>query len=143
KLDADVSLESSRVPRDAGIVGNDGGAAMLSRALWSAFIAAKDLKPRWREMDDCARLDPEQARLDMARRLQQQIRYFGSREDALPEWKKAARIRDPLELWRRWTDLPIVTKDTLRENFDARQLKERLKIPGVVSSTGGSTGEPL
>ncbi len=129
--------------RAARNAADERGAIVLRRALWAGFIAAKDLKPRWREMDEAARLDPASARMDMARRLQAQIRYFGSREDALPEWREAAQIEDPLDLWGVWPDLPVITKDTLREKFDARGLKERLNIPGVVSSTGGSTGEPL
>ena len=116
---------------------------MLSKALWSAFIAAKGLKPRWRELDAFASLSPPQARLDLARRLQAQIQYFGSREDALPEWRSAARIQDPLEVWRRWPELPIVTKEMLRTQFNAHNLQARLKVPGVVASTGGSTGEPV
>jgi phenylacetate-CoA ligase len=116
---------------------------MLRDALWGAFIAAKRLKRRWRELDAFARSTPVEARFGLARRLQAQIRYFGSREDALPEWRDAARIQNPLELWRVWPELPIVTKDLLRAHFDARELKARLKVPGVVASTGGSTGEPL
>jgi phenylacetate-CoA ligase len=116
---------------------------MLSKALWTGFIAAKGLKPRWREMDAFASLSPQQARLDLAKRLQAQIQYFGSREDALPEWRSAARIQDPLEVWGRWPELPIVTKDMLRTQFNAHNLKARLKVHGVVASTGGSTGEPV
>ncbi len=116
---------------------------MLRTALWSGFIAAKGLRAKWREVDAFEAMRPDHARADLAQRLQSQIRYFASREDALPEWREAARIENPQEFMRRWADLPIVTKATLRSKFDARQLRDRLNVPGVVSSTGGSTGEPL
>lgn len=88
-------------------------------------------------------LDPASRRRDMARRLQAQLQYFGAREDALPEWREAARISDPDEIWRIWPSLPVVTKTTLRERFPAAELGTRFGLPGQVNSTGGSTGEPV
>lgn len=116
---------------------------MLREALWSGFIAARHLKPEWKAMDEFAALRPDIARLELARRLQAQVQYFASRDDALPEWRDAARISDPLDFWRRWPELPIVTKDMLRTQFRAREIRARTGLPGTVSSTGGSTGEPV
>lgn len=78
----------------------------------------------------------------MAQRLYDQIQYFGSREDALPEWREAARLPNPDEVWRHWPSLPIVTKDMLRTRFPADEMGKRFGLTGQVNSTGGSTGEP-
>jgi phenylacetate-CoA ligase len=91
---------------------------------------------------ESSELDQRQKRDLVAARLLDQIRYFGSREDALPEWKDAARITDPGELWRVWSSLPVVTKSMLRERFPAREIGKRFGIAGQLNSTGGSTGEP-
>lgn len=116
---------------------------MLRKTLWSAFVAAKGYPRYWGELGRFSKLNPYEQKLELAKRLQAQIRYFGSREDALPEWRAAARIPDPLELWDCWPQLPIVTKEMLRTRFNARELAARAKFPGIVSSTGGSTGEPV
>lgn len=78
----------------------------------------------------------------LASRLLAQIRYFGARADALPEWREAARISDPEELWRIWPSLPILTKSMLNSRFDPVEMQQRFKLCGRVSATGGSTGEP-
>jgi len=74
--------------------------------------------------------------------LLSQLRYFGGREDALPEWCEAARITDPDELWRVWPSLPILDKATLRKRFEPQEMKTRFGLEGKLDSTGGSTGEP-
>lgn len=114
---------------------------MTRRILWNAFFTARRLRPYWRELDRFAQLRPDAARDLMAARLLELIRYFGSREDALPEWREAARIHDPRELWRVWPSLPVVRKSDLTGRFHPSALRD-LGIEGVVSSTGGSTGEP-
>ena len=116
---------------------------MLRKTLWTAFAAAKGYPRYWEEIARFSKLNPREQRLELAKRLQAQIRYFGSREDALPEWRAAARIPDPLELWDCWPQLPIVTKEMFRNRFKARELRERTQLSGIVSSTGGSTGEPV
>src|SRR5688572_23677720 len=105
---------------------------------------------RFEQRDSCSAADlidfrglnPEAQRRLLAARLFAQIRYFGNREDALPEWREAARINDPDELWRVWPSLPILTKKALRDYFDADATKSRFGIDGMVRATGGSTGEP-
>lgn len=103
--------------------------------------AVRDARPTL-ELDAFPRLTPEEQRQELASRLLSQIQYFGSRGDALPEWREAARITDPGDLWRGWSDLPIVTKAMLRDRFPAAELGKRFSLEGVVKSTGGSTGEP-
>lgn len=115
---------------------------MLRRVLWSAFRWSWRLGPHLAALDRFATLSPEQARRETSRLLLEQIRYFGRREDALPEWREAARIEDPEELWRVWPSLPCVTKHDLQTRFEPRAMQKRLGGEGVVSSTGGSTGEP-
>jgi phenylacetate-CoA ligase len=83
----------------------------------------------------------EQRRI-LARKLLDQIQYFGQRADALPEWREAARIQDPDELWRLWSTLPILSKHDLQEKFPAAEIGRNFGIAGAVGSTGGSTGEP-
>lgn len=87
-------------------------------------------------------LSPEEQRQDLARRLLAQIRHFGARADALPEWREAARIQDPDELWRAWPDLPVMTKRMFEERFPAAEIQERFHLAGKISASGGSTGEP-
>lgn len=81
------------------------------------------------------------ARTEMADRLLAQIKYFGNRADALPEWKSLASISNPDDLWREWESLPIIGKKDLQTRFAPDKIKA-LGITGEVSSTGGSTGEP-
>ena len=78
----------------------------------------------------------------LSRRLLEQIRYFGRRADALPEWREAARISDPDELWRIWPELPVVSKEMLTGRFAATEIRDRFGLRGRVGATGGSTGEP-
>lgn len=115
---------------------------MIRVAYWNMFLAREQVKPVWRELDDFPRLSPPQVRLELSRRLLAQIQYFGSRADALPEWREAAAITDPEELWRVWSALPIVTKKDLKTRFQPAEMKARFNLDGVASSTGGSTGEP-
>ena len=116
---------------------------MLRRLLWRGFIASRGVNRHHELLDRFQSMHPEEARLHMAARLQTQIRYFGLRSDALPEWREAARIADPLELWQCWPQLPILTKSILQRRFPAEEMRARFKLTGQVSSTGGSTGEPV
>jgi phenylacetate-CoA ligase len=97
----------------------------------------------WDELDRFPQLRPDQQRRKLGERLLQQIRYFGDREDALPEWREAARIDNPDDLLRVWPDLPVVTKNDLRTRFPAEEIGRRFNIPGQANCTGGSTGEPV
>jgi phenylacetate-CoA ligase len=80
--------------------------------------------------------------LELATRLVNQIRYFGSRADALSEWREAASLKDPCDIWRIWNTLPILSKQDLKNRFDPSEMKVRFNLNGVGSTTGGSTGEP-
>ena len=110
-------------------------------ALWWRRFLARNACPAT-ELETFPSLSPEGQRNDMSSRLLAQIRYFGSRSDALPEWKEAARIHDAAELWRCWADLPIMTKAMLRGRFPATEIRDRFGIQGQIRSSGGSTGEP-
>jgi phenylacetate-CoA ligase len=94
------------------------------------------------ELEQFGKLDAKQQRQELSKRLLAQVKYFGPREDALPEWREAARINDSEELWRVWPSLPIVTKQMLQTRFPAEEVGSRFGVAGMVSSTGGSTGEP-
>jgi phenylacetate-coenzyme A ligase PaaK-like adenylate-forming protein len=97
----------------------------------------------WADLERFPQLPPNAQRKEMGDRLLKQIRYFGARADALPEWREAARINNVEDLLRIWTDLPVVTKNDLRDRFPAEEIGRRFKIPGQSNYTGGSTGEPV
>jgi phenylacetate-CoA ligase len=107
---------------------------------WRKFIARDGAS--FEELDLFGAHYPDRQREILARKLLDQVRYFGGREDALPEWREAARIEDPLDLWRLWPSLPIVTKKTILDRFDPPSIRDRFAVDGVIDSTGGSTGEP-
>jgi len=113
---------------------------LASRIWWRRFLA-RNARP-WTDLEVFPSLDPGAQRREMGQRLLAQIRYFGTRADALAEWKEAARITDPEDLWRVWGTLPITTKQTLRERFTAAEIRDRFGLQGKVNATGGSTGEP-
>jgi phenylacetate-CoA ligase len=115
---------------------------MMSGSLWKAYFAARGFKAHWSDLDRFTGLRPDDARRELAKRLWEQIRYFGSRGDALREWREAARIEDPSELWQAWSSLPIMGKQELRQRFHPFSIRERFGVTGAMSSTGGSTGEP-
>lgn len=112
----------------------------ISSLWWRRFLRRNSCATT--ELDHFSTLPAAGRRDWMARRLQEQLRYFGGREDALPEWREAARIHDPGEVWRIWPSLPVVTKSMLRERFPAREMGARFHLDGKLNATGGSTGEP-
>lgn len=112
----------------------------LSQLWWRRYIRRNTLP--FAELDHFRGLAPEQQRQALARRLQQQLQYFGTREDALPEWREAARISDLNEVWRIWPSLPIITKEMLRLQFPPKEMQPRFGLEGRADATGGSTGEP-
>jgi phenylacetate-CoA ligase len=115
---------------------------LLSALLWRGYFQLRRLPPFWKEMDLHRDLDPAAAKRNLAQRLLSQVRYFGARPDALPEWREAASIRDPDTLWKLWPQLPIVTRHDLHHRFVPREIQQRFGIEGQIGSTGGSTGEP-
>ncbi|MFH0822039.1 MAG: AMP-binding protein [Pseudomonadota bacterium] len=96
----------------------------------------------WKDLDRFNKSAPDHARLELSRRLSAQMRYFGGRGDSLPEWREAARMKDPSDLWRAWTDLPIMTKEDIKNRFNPGEMVRRFNLMGTASATGGSTGEP-
>jgi phenylacetate-CoA ligase len=108
------------------------------RFLWSLFLGTSGLRRSWAELDRFAGLSPSEARRELACRLQSQVRWYGRRADTLPEWREAARIKSPVDLWSVWPSLPILTRADLQTRFHP----SRLALRGHISATGGSTGEP-
>ena len=72
----------------------------------------------------------------LQRALHSQIQYFGRREDALPEWREAARIEEPAELWRIWPDLPIVDRKLLQTHLHPQTIAQRFNLTGKLDSSG-------
>ncbi len=118
---------------------------MIPRAIsslwWRRYL--KRNATSWADLDRFPTLRPDEQRKELGERLLRQIRYFGARGDALPEWREAARIDSSDELLRVWPDLPIVTKNDLRDRFPAEEIGQRFDIQGQANCTGGSTGEPV
>jgi phenylacetate-CoA ligase len=112
----------------------------VSRRLWQRKLR-RGAGP-WAELDEFPRLRPDEQRRQLGKRLLAQLRYFASREDALPEWVEAAKVQSPEELWKVWPTLPIVSKGTLRERFEPAEMKRRFGLEGLLDASGGSTGEP-
>ena len=112
----------------------------VSRLAWKAYNFRRVRSSG--ELVDFECLNPGCQRRSLAEKLHAQVQYFGSRPDALPEWKAAARIREPQDLWSVWDQLPIVSKDLLRSRFDPNEMRARFRLEGRIDATGGSTGEP-
>ncbi|MCL4524470.1 MAG: AMP-binding protein [Acidobacteria bacterium] len=113
----------------------------LASKLWWRSYLARSSRP-WDELKNFPALPPGEQRRILAERLHAQVQYFGNRADALPEWRDAARLRAPEELWRNWSSLPVVTRSMLKSTFEPRQMQARFDLKGRCDSTGGSTGEP-
>jgi phenylacetate-CoA ligase len=113
---------------------------IVGRMWWHRFMSREACS--WEELEQFPQIRPDERRRVLAERLLAQVRYFGNREDALPEWREAARVSSPDELWKVWPFLPIVTKQTLQTQFPGRGLQSRFHLRGMARSTGGSTGEP-
>jgi phenylacetate-CoA ligase len=111
-----------------------------SRYWWRRFVEREACS--WEELESFPRQGPARQRRILSERLLAQVQYFGNRADALPEWREAARITNPDELWKAWPSLPVLTKKDLQAWFPAGELQSRFRLEGVVKSTGGSTGEP-
>src|SRR5688572_29346457 len=111
---------------------------MIRKWYWDRYLSRSNVRPLWQELDNFRSLSPGEARSEIATRLLNQIRYFGSRADALPQWREAASLKDPQDIWRIWTSLPILSKGDLKTRFHPTEMKERFNLNGVASSTGGS-----
>jgi phenylacetate-CoA ligase len=96
----------------------------------------------WSEIELFSNLDAGQQRERLARRLLDQLQYFATFPGVPIEWRESAKIKNPVDLWKVWPSLPIITKKDLRERFEPRFLQAHLNLVGKIDSTGGSTGEP-
>src|SRR5256885_10211807 len=92
----------------------------ISKQIWLRYLRSNGTS--WDELDRFPQLPPDVQRRQMGERLLRQIRYFGSRGDALPEWREAGRIDNAEELLRIWPELPVLTKDDLRNHFPAQEI---------------------
>lgn len=113
----------------------------ISRLWWDRYLRRNATS--YADLDRFPQLRPDEQRKQLGERLLGQIRYFGLRADALPEWREAAEIADPGDLFRIWPELPVITKNDLRTRFPAQEIGRRFQIAGQANSTGGSTGEPV
>lgn len=113
----------------------------ISQLWWRRYLSRNACS--WDELDRFPLLRPDEQRRILGERLLAQIQYFGRREDAFPEWREAASIRDPADLWRVWPTLPIVTKQSLQTRFIATETRKLCGLPGRLNATGGSTGEAV
>lgn len=118
------------------------GRMLLSRMLWESHFALRRFRPGWQQLDRHRSATPEAARRELSQRLFDQIRHFGSRGDALPAWREAAKIRTPDDVWKIWPQLPVIGRGDLQRRFHPREIMDRFQVRGAISSTGGSTGEP-
>jgi phenylacetate-CoA ligase len=115
---------------------------LISAAYWKSFLNRSGASDGVQELEDFANLSPGLARQELAGRMTALIRYFGQREDALPEWRELAREERAEEVWRNWPSLPITTKRDLVTRFPAGEIGRRFGLDGRLNSSGGSTGEP-
>jgi len=92
----------------------------ISSLWWRRYLRRNATS--WTDLDRFPQLSPSEQRKQLGERLLRQIRYFGSRADALPEWREAARIDNPEDLLRIWPDLPVVTKNVFRTRFPAEEV---------------------
>ena len=92
---------------------------ILTTLWWRRFLR-RNAAP-WQEADQFAALPEDARRRALGERLLAQLQYFGRRDDALPEWREAARVSTVDDVWRVWPALPVVTKDMLKTRFVARQ----------------------
>jgi phenylacetate-CoA ligase len=113
---------------------------IISKLSWRRYLP-RNTYP-WHELNAFPGSTPEEQRRILATKLFAQVCYFGNREDALPEWREAARLPNADELWKVWPTMPIITKRQLRERFPAQEIERRFRLEGKLTSTGGSTGEP-
>lgn len=113
----------------------------ISSLWWRRYL--KRWATPWADLSHFPQLRPDEQRSELGERLLRQIRYFGTRADALPEWREAARVQHPEDLLRIWPDLPVITKNDLRNRFPAAEIGRRFSLAGQANCTGGSTGEPV
>jgi len=114
--------------------------ATLSKLYRRRYLRRNSLSTQ--DLDHFPKLAPPVQRRLLSERLLDQLHHFAARPDALPEWREAARIQNPEDLWSVWPSLPVLTKDLLRQRFNPEETRRHCGLPGRIDSTGGSTGEP-
>ncbi len=116
-------------------------AEALFRSSVSAYGWAHHVTRVLHELDRFCRPQPDPITSTLVFRLRSTLKYFGSRLGGVPEWESVGAIDTQDEFIRCWQRLPILTKDTLNRDFPPDKLRAA-GLHGVLSSTGGSTGQP-
>lgn len=113
----------------------------FARPYWWLHHRLKGLGPRLEALESHRTMTPEMAQLAMGLRLKRQLAFFGSTPGAFPEWTDLGKA-DPLEVFQKWSTLPIVRKSDLRHRFPLDVVLRWTKGRRRTNATGGSTGEP-
>ena len=108
---------------------------------WRAYARAKGLERPLALLDDYSRQPAEARRSQLAVLLRGLLAGASSLRDAEPEWERVGAIGNEQEFWAAWGQLPILSKEDLRGRFHPRRLLDQGRL-GLVSASGGSTGEP-
>lgn len=115
--------------------------AMLSRIYWQAHRIRRKTATYWSTLDKFRSMAGPEARLETFRDLSLTLKHFAKRSDSFEEWRSAATVQDPDNFLEQWQELPIITKKDLQNRFNPERMQS-IGVAGLVSSTGGSTGEP-
>lgn len=98
--------------------------------------------PHLASLERHERADAPTRRAHMVHLLRSQLDHFAAWPEALPEWRAASQVASDEEFVDAWRSIPVLTKAALRDRFPPEVVAERSGLPGRVSRTGGSTGEP-
>lgn len=115
---------------------------LVSKLVWREYFRRKNVSSHWALLESTRLSDPEKRGALICDRIADALRYFGRREDSLPEWTYAADQIDTENVWQVWQSLPILSKQDVQQKFDPEYINNRFGIHGVIGATGGSTGEP-
>ena len=80
----------------------------VRKALWRRYLRRNTACTE--EVEEFSKMRPDRQRQELSKRLKSQIQYFGTRGDALPEWREAAKIAKSEDLWRGWLLAPVLLK---------------------------------
>lgn len=109
--------------------------------LWRVYERVRGVRPFLASVEDSAAgrrgRGPDQAWL----RLRATLERGAGLEDSPPEWRRVAAVSSESEFWSAWRELPTLSKEDLRTRFHPDALLRQGRR-GLISSTGGSTGEP-
>lgn len=113
----------------------------LSSVSWRAFsLSSRVRKPLerllfFRSLGEVAQRD------HLLHSLKDVLHRHSSLQGAPPEWTRALRQSNPLDFFKAWREIPVLTKTDLQSKFNPNALRRQGRT-GVEFSTGGSTGEP-